>query len=803
MYLMTTIEGARQLKDAYKNADWENREELGAVVAQKLGRAGGYSGPSVSGFLNGKRRFEFHVYLAFCEELGFDWQDVAEPVDSSDVLPSDSEDDDTEDFQDDDIPVDLPFLDIKPADRKYELDKIANALKVHGRAVVTGMPGVGKSVLALNYAQTHIQKYPGGLFWVDVPTEDGEADDIPLQLVDLAITQGVTIPRTIDVSKQLRYCARHWPRDPDPVLLILDNVSSVEALQSSLQWLHPERFKLLITTRPQLRIPKAERVDVPPLRGEAVLAVFKEVLSDNDPRLVDSERESLLKLCEEVLGGLPLALKIVATALADAPYLEVSVLNEQIRSARDLLQEQMLTDVDVAGMLETVKQGIIAAFEVSWQALSAESQRLAELMSLFAPSPIPWQLVLEATRDVPGLDNPATACAKLLQMSLIARPNNRQSYRMHRLLRGFFQTKAQMSQRNQELAQSQQRAILTLCQNLPEQYSLSEAEDFAAIEPHVKALTNSGVQKIELYQALERFYFGRGMFRGALQQIEQLIVLSEQESDPIQTADLHKQAGKRALLAGMQDAALTHIAQAHDMLNTQPSSRLLAQVLVLQAVLQRGAGQYEKAETTVEQALEICQDYFAPDSLEMAEAKLTQATTRFVRLLGQEPLPPKQDFQKLEILVQEVLQIRKQYAPQDGNALAEAMNLSAKIYEAKGERERALKLYWQAVKVTEAPHPDAASALNNLAKALEDVADEVRVIDLYNQAITIFRDAEVFASAGWCLHNLGMYHAAKGRLSEGITLLEEGYTLLAQENDQRAESCAHKLAQLRKCLEIE
>ncbi|MGF1515688.1 MAG: TIR domain-containing protein [Elainellaceae cyanobacterium] len=346
----------------------------------------------------------------------------------------------------DDIPVDLPVLNSMLVGRKNELDQVHLALQDHGRVAMTGMPGVGKSLLALQYADSCIQAYPGGVFWIEAGQEDSSADGIALQIVELAISEGVTVPETIPIPRQLRHCAKNWPRAPYPVLLVVDNASSMNTLGLCLKWLPPERFKLLITTRSQADCQHSHSVEcvrVMPLKGEATLDLFRAVLPDGDPRL-EEEQAALLQLSNDILGGLPLALQVVATSLARKPHLSVSAFNENLRSTRGLLQGNILTDVEMAGMLDRTKQGVVAAFEFSWQSLAEEAQILGALISLFAPSPLPWPLVLEAAQGIPDLKNPAVACSNLQQMSLLRQTDEKLGqYQMHRLLRSFFRVKAE------------------------------------------------------------------------------------------------------------------------------------------------------------------------------------------------------------------------------------------------------------------------------------------------------------------------------------------------------------------------
>ena len=688
-----------------------------------------------------------------------------------------------------DVPQELPTLDVQPIGRETVLEEIHQALAKTGRVVVTGMPGVGKSLIALRYGYQEIQNYIGGVYWIDV----GKGD-ISLDIVELAIAQGVVVPDTIALSKQLRYCTKHWPLSPEPVLLVLDNVDTEEHLYPVLRWLPVERFKLLITARPQMRLANTERVAVPVLSTDTAVSIFRQILPAQDQRL--TETEALSTLCGELLGGLPLALQIVGRALKEMPYLEIAELNQQLRAVGNPFAGTELTDVDMADMLESVKQGVMAVFEISWQAISAEEQRLAGLISLYAPVQVPLILIQAAAENVDGLQSPAAACAKLLQMSLLKR-TGKQSFQMHRLLRSFFQLKTQSFSDVQHAAY---QALLDICRKVPQRCNQLEAKDFVAIEPHVIDAIEQGMRDRELYQSLQCYFVGQGLYRQAYLWSEQALEHHRQatDTDPTQVAYWLKQAGERAHLSALYVEALSHLEEARSLLRNMEPSKLLAEVLVILAAAQRGTGDNDKAVETSAEALELSQQYFEPDSLEMAEARLTHITSLFTQMRDQHPPVAESNFAALEEDVRKIVLVRQQRSPDAGSSLAEAYNLLAKILEKTSRPEEAISLYRKAVELIKPPHVDAASARNNLAKIIEDQADEAEVVNLYHEAISIFADADMQAFQGWCSKNLGVYYAKRGRNDKGIALVEQGCSLLQEAEHPWYEICKDTLKDLRK-----
>lgn len=695
-------------------------------------------------------------------------------------------------INDDEIPNELPSLDVVPIGRDRELAAIVTVLKRDGRALITGMPGIGKSLLALHYAGQQKQAYSGGVFWIDA-----REGSIGLQLVEMAILQGVETPDSMtDSTMQLRYCLRRWPRSPQPVLLVVDNAEEADNISNTLQWLVPDRFKVLLTARPQLQLISIERIELVPLSIEEALSIFKTSLPKGDRRL-DEEYEELAILCENVLGGLPLAIQIVAQALKDNPYLGVKEFNNRLQNvSRNPFDDSGLINVDTAGMVESVRHGLMAVFELSWQALPADAQLLASLFSLFAPVQVPWVLIAEAAQDVAGLHNPAVACSKLIHMNLLRR-TGKQLYQLHQLLRGFFQLKAKAFG---DVEQQKQQALLDVCRRLPENCNQTDAARFAAVEPHVAAAIAEGHHEPELFIFLQYYFVGHGLYQQAYEWSQQALAEYEDREciDLEQRALLYKLAGERSHLSGNFNDAIQYLEMAIKILPVEFPSALLAKSLVTLAASQRESGQLKLALGTSAEALDMCSTVFGPNSLGLADALLTDATNQMDSLIHYPSSQTDTAFEELETSIQLVLSIRQQYKEESKTSVAEACNLLADLYELWDKQEKAISLYRKAVELTQPPHVDAASARNNLAKAIESCAQPSEVIGLYKEAINIFADAQMLGRQGWSMKNLGVYYANQGMEKEGLALVEQGCTLLNQVAHPRYSVCKDTLNTMRK-----
>jgi len=89
----------------------------------------------------------------------------------------------------------------------------------------------------------------------------------------------------------------------------------------------------------------------------------------------------------------------------------------------------------------TARLGVATAFELSGEILSESAKPLGYLLSLFVAAPIPWLLVEKCLADQDSETLEETRDSELLNLHLLQRTNPG-TYRLHPLIRDFFQTKS-------------------------------------------------------------------------------------------------------------------------------------------------------------------------------------------------------------------------------------------------------------------------------------------------------------------------------------------------------------------------
>ena len=148
------------------------------------------------------------------------------------------------------IPQNLPWTGAKHfVGREEAMDTLHQQLQGTERVTITsitGMGGIGKTELALQYAHYRLQQqtYPGGVCWLQA-----RGVDVGIEIIKFAKSQlNLNPPEDYDLETQISYCWRNWQQGE--VLVIFDDVVDYKEIADFLPPRKP-RFKVLITTRHQ------------------------------------------------------------------------------------------------------------------------------------------------------------------------------------------------------------------------------------------------------------------------------------------------------------------------------------------------------------------------------------------------------------------------------------------------------------------------------------------------------------------------------------------------------------------------
>ncbi|XVV15023.1 AfsR/SARP family transcriptional regulator [Actinoplanes sp. CA-131856] len=259
--------------------------------------------------------------------------------------------------------------------RRPELARLGALLDTErsGPMIVTvdGMPGVGKSTLAVHWAHQVAARFPDGQIYLNLrgfgahslPMTADEAVRTLLESLGLSADR---IPRHYDAAVGLYRSMLATRR----LLVILDNARDAGQVIDLLPGSHA--CAVIVTSRVRLGPVNAGGAQVLGL-GLPDRADARELLRRRiGPAGTEPDGPALDEIVDRC-DRLPLALALVAGRTVASPGFSLPVIAKELRSAVDAL--------DVLGNAD-IRSDLRAVFSWSYQALSAPAQRLLRLSSM-------------------------------------------------------------------------------------------------------------------------------------------------------------------------------------------------------------------------------------------------------------------------------------------------------------------------------------------------------------------------------------------------------------------------------------
>ncbi len=307
------------------------------------------------------------------------------------------------------IPMNLPALRWKMIGRRTEIQQIQQFLsqEVPRLLTLTGFGGAGKTTLALHVAHNLLERFPGGVFFVDISAINDPA------LILSAIAQAINLPE--EPRRALKDTLRDFLSNR-LILFVLDNFEQVISGAPTLAELLDENphLRLLVTSREALRLRGEQVLPILPMPSEDAVQMFLQRACALNPafQLTEANAESISELCAR-LDGLPLAIELAAT--------RTKMFSPQALLAR--LQSDLETDSPLLATLTSGardlplrQQTLRNAIAWSYNPLSAGEQKTLWAAALFRPT-----FGIEVLSQVTGLpeDETIRALESLLDKNLI------------------------------------------------------------------------------------------------------------------------------------------------------------------------------------------------------------------------------------------------------------------------------------------------------------------------------------------------------------------------------------------------
>jgi len=626
------------------------------------------------------------------------------------------------------IPQNLPWTGAKDfVGRDEAMDTLHQQLQARERVAITsitGMGGIGKTELALQYAHYRLQQrtYPGGVCWLQV-----RGGDVGIEIINFARSQlNLNPPEDHDLNVQVRYCWRNWQQGE--VLVIFDDVVDYKDISDFLPPAEP-RFKVLITTRHQWLGQSFQRLELEVLDEKAALELLVSFVGETR---IQGEPEEAKLLCAD-LGFLPLGLELVARYLQRKQDLSLAKMRRWLKSKR--LEHQSL---ERKSKDMTAERGVVAAFELSWEELDEETRELGRLLSLFAPAAIPWSLVEECVPEVDEEDLEDWRDDGLVNLSLLQRVDEG-SYQLHLLIREFFRGKLSESNSLEEMKRGVCRVMVAEAQEIPQTPTRGQILGFEPAIPHIAEvaakltdwLTDEDL--IWPFVGLGIFYEGQGLYDRAEPWRKRCLAISQSRLGSAHPdvatslnnlASLYSSQGRYAEAEPLYKEALEIQKQ---LLGSEDPD--VATSLNNLALLYKSQGRYAEAEPLYLEALEIQKQL-----LGSAHPDVAQSLNNLAGLYYSQGR-----YAEAEPRFTEALEMRKQLLGSAHPDIATSLNNLAGLYYSQGRYDQAEPLYKEALEMNKqllgSAHPHVAMSLNNLAELYYSQGRYDQAEPLYKEAL--------------------------------------------------------------------
>jgi tetratricopeptide (TPR) repeat protein len=610
---------------------------------------------------------------------------------------------------------------------------------------ISGLGGIGKTQLALEYAYRYRQDYQAVL-WAQADTRE----NLTSSYLTIAALLNVS-EKSEQESARVIATVKAWLQRNTGWLLILDNADDLALARD---FLPPSLGgQVLLTTRAQATGRFARRLEVdslPTELGALFLLRRAGLLPAEAPfeQASEHDRSVARAICEEV-GGLPLALDQAGAYLEETgcSLAEYQRLYQHRRA--DLLAERRGQLVDDHPL------PVATTWSLSFAQVEQKNPAAADLLRLcafLAPDAIPEEMITQGAEHLGPQLASVGADAYLLNQSIEAlraysllrreiSSGTAPSLSVHRLVQAVL--KDQMDEQCQH--QWAERAVRAVNAAFPR----VEFETWPQCErclPHALLCTELIAQERLVFPETGSLLNRTGWY---LQERTRY-----HEAEPL-------------ILQGLAIRQQCWETVHHDIANS----------LSTLGYLYEAQGRLTEAESPWRQALEIDEQALGPEHPEVA--------TDLNNLAGLYQDQGK--YEQAEPLYLRALSIREQQlGPEHPNTAASLNNL-AELYRAQGKYEQAEPLYLRALSIDEkalgSEHPSLAADLNNLAELYRAQGKYEQAEPLYLRALAIREQqlGPLHPDTAQSLNNLAALYFNQGKYEQAEPLVKQALVIYEQQ----------------------
>jgi tetratricopeptide (TPR) repeat protein len=589
---------------------------------------------------------------------------------------------------------------------------------VQGVGVVSGMGGVGKTQLAVEYVHRFGRYYPGGVFWV-------EADQgLSALLVQVYRAAGIDVDNKLEEKEQLLQLWQILSSFP-PALIVFDNFPEKSGLEA---WLPPQStIHVLVTTR---------RKDLFKYSSFSLDVLTKE----EGIKLLNSGKRKFTEGAAglvEAMGGLPLAIELAKNFLNLRNDLSPSGLLEEIKKKGEIKTLDIFACKYENQLPTRHSKEVAATFQLSWDITPDFAKTVLQVITLLAPAPVPRRILKKILgKDSEGLleDPVDDAVGALTQKFSLTEYDEDNDPACHRLISAFVRT---VIKKDRDLNDRIVQAIYDEMARTTAEADTASLRELEKVIPHADYLLTSKILDVKPEQAID--------------------IANN-------TGWHHSRLGRYRISESYRKIAL-QIAEE----NFKPGDPKIASCFVHLGHVLNSLGEYDKAIVYYEKALESGIKTFGKEHPDVA-IRWNNLGAAY-KALGQ--------YKKaIEYYEKALTSDLKTYGPEHPQVAIYRNNLGLAYYSL-GQYDKAIEFYEKAnainIKHLGEEHPRVAATWNNLGSAYDSLGQYEKAIEYYEKALE--SDLKTYGpehpQVAIYRNNLGGAYYALGQYEKAISYFEK------------------------------
>ena len=653
---------------------------------------------------------------------------------------------------------------------------------------VTGLGGIGKSSLAIESANWHLERkyFPKGVFWVSA-----KGISFAMLLNKMVEPLGIQGFDMLDTDTKIVTMTNIF-RDNE-ILFVIDNTDSLRDdrdFRRLLAGLSPTpRGRLMLTSRQPMNIDGEKKVVIDIVDLPSAIGVFLYTWGEDE--LSKEQMEQVAAICgRRMLEGHPLAI-FTAASLARRE------MNPNLTSLRERLRESIVQTLSDKSTSEE-EVSVEASLRISWDALDDNSKTLLSRLSVYR---LPFRE--EAIKAIAGdLGDWHSAIVELQQHQLVMRFDSR--YYLHPVVQSFAERELKSPQEVHLMA----GAFLVDTEYLDERLEAIDHFEIALewqgivngvvgiisllvrkgywevtsikLKQGLKAARELGDRKAEIIMLgeLGSNYDRQGMLREAIEHQEQSLVISREIGDRQGESNALINLGNSNLHLGEFIKGIEYQEQALAISREIGDRNGESSCLGNLGALYRNLKEFSKAIEYQEQSLAMSRELgnrlgesASLGDLGIAYCNLGKASRGI-------------DYFQQSLAIFREIGDRQGEATCLGN-LGNACHMLGKFSEDMEYQEQAL-----AISREIGDKYGERNALSNLAVRYHSLGNVSKAIEYQEQALIISREIGDRRVVGIGFLNLGVFYRTLGEFSKSIECQEQSLVISREIGDRQEEGNA-------------